>query len=125
MGKRSHGAGVERVKARFASWRKKRVRGERIPTGLWDAAAKVAADVGVCQTAKALQLDYYALQRRVKKRAPESAPPAFVELPTSPHSASECVIELEDTTGVSMKMHLKSVDASTIASLSHSLWKAK
>ena len=54
-------AGLERVKARFAAWRKTRIRGARIPERLWSAAAKVAGDIGVCQTAKSLRLDYYAL----------------------------------------------------------------
>ena len=61
-------AHLRRLKSRFQAWRKTRVRGERIPEPLWKAAAKVAADVGVCRVASALKLDYYALQRRMQTR---------------------------------------------------------
>ena len=116
--------GLKRVKAKFDVWRKTRVRGERIPERLWNAALKVAGEIGVCQTAKSLRLDYYALQRRLQEQSEEPAVPAFIEL-TSPHTAStgECVIELEDATGASLRMHLKGVDVSNIASLGQSLWK--
>ena len=61
-------AHLRRLNSRFQAWRKTRVRGERIPEPLWKAAAKVAADVGVCRVASALKLDYYALQRRMQTR---------------------------------------------------------
>lgn len=118
--------GLNRVKAKFDAWRKARVRGERIPERLWNAAVKVAGELGVCQTAKSLKLDYYALQRRLYQQSESPAAPAFIELTPPPTaSTSECVIELEDATGASLRMHLKGVDASNIASLGHSLWKAK
>lgn len=119
------------VKERFASWRTKRTRGERIPERLWDAAVKVAAEIGVNQTAKALVLDYYALRRRLEAVSEESVATGFIELPTpaidavNTTTASECIIELEDDAGASMRMHIKGVDLASIASLGHSLWKAK
>lgn len=113
---------LERVKARFVAWRKSRVRGERIPERLWNAAVALAGKIGVCQTAKHLHLDYYALQRRLSQQPP--ATPAFVELPT-PATTGECIIELEDAGGASMRMHLKGVDMTSIASLGQQLWRAK
>ena len=118
-------AHLRRLKSRFQAWRKARVRGERIPVPLWKAAAKVAADIGVCQTAKALTLDYHKLQRWVQKQdGARTSPVSFVEL----HSAavlpsSECVIEIEDGTGASMRMQIKGADLADIASLGHRLWK--
>ena len=130
-------AGVEvssrliRVKERFAAWRHKRTRGERIPERLWNAAVEVAADIGVNQTATALVLDYYALRRRLEERTTEPLAPAFIELPGPPAVAastvavSECIVELEDDAGQSMRIHIKGVDLASIASLGQSLWKAK
>lgn len=116
-------AGLERLKIRFAAWRKKRVRGTRIPERLWDAAVVVAGEVGVCQTANSLHLDYYALQRRLEERAQQPASPAFMELSSPAFTTSECVIELEDACGASMRMHFKGVDMSSIATLGQQLWK--
>ena len=50
-----------RLQRRFAAWRQKRGRGERIPGPLWKAAAKLADKYGLCQTARVLKLDYYSL----------------------------------------------------------------
>jgi hypothetical protein len=73
------------LKARFSSWRRSRLRGQRIPEVLWKAAADLARVEGVCRTSTALKLNYYDLQRRMSgKPATIGRPrgtPAFVELP--------------------------------------------
>lgn len=118
-----------RLKARFASWRKQRSRGERIPDALWNAAVNLAAEIGVNQTAKALTLDYYGLRRRLAALDQEPPTPTFIELPTSAigdvTASSECMIELEDSGGARMRMHVKGLDSASLALLGHRLWNAK
>ena len=117
-------ARLSRLEQRFAAWRKHRRRGERIPASLWKAAAKLAVDYGLNKTSAVLKLDYYSLKKHVDRSdggAAASSP--FVELPPMP-LASECVIELEDGTGASMRMHLKG-ELPDVLALGRSFWNAE
>lgn len=127
MGRRKRGdvpARLSRLEQRFAAWRKHRRRGERIPASLWKSAAKLAVDYGLNRTCTVLKLDYYSLKKHVDRCGGEAAEgSAFVALPPLP-LASECVIELEDGTGASMRMHLKGHPPDVLA-LGRSFWNAE
>ena len=98
--------------------------GQRIPESLWKSAVKLATEHGLNRTARALNLDYYSLKKRVD-RASSQPKSTFVELPSSPLSIiSECVIELEDATGSRMRVQLKGQDAPDLLALSRSFWNA-
>ena len=113
-----------RLEQRFADWRRSRSLGQRIPQRLWKSAAKLAADYGLNQTATVLKLDYYSLKRHVDQQVGETASTAaFMELPSAPVSpASECIIELEDGAGASMRMHLKGTQMPDVLALGRSFW---
>jgi len=118
-------APLSRLEQRFAAWRKTRVHGERIPQPLWKAAAKLAKDCGLNQTARVLKLDYYSLKKHVDRFGGEATAIApFVELPSMP-LASECVIEFEDGAGASMRVHLKGTDLPDVLALGRSFWNAE
>ena len=118
-------ARLSRLEQRFAAWRKTRRPGERIPQSLWKAAAKLAKDCGLNRTARVLKLDYNSLRKQVDRfREQTTVSEPFVELP-SIALASECVIELEDGTGASMRMHLKGTDLPDVLALSRSFWNAE
>ena len=130
MGGRKRGevpARLLRLEQRFAAWRKRRKPGERIPKQLWKAAASLAADYGVNQTASVLTLDYYSLKKHVDQQIAGTASTAqFVELPSTPLAPlSECVIEFEDGTGASMRVHLKGTDVPDLLALGRSFWSAE
>jgi len=125
---------LARLGDKFGAWRKTRSVGERIPDRLWNSAAKLAADYGVNRTATVLSLDYYSLKRRVPDDATraarataDSVPGSFVELPSisvapAARPESECVIELADGTGASMRLHMKGIPAADIVAVSRNLW---
>ena len=120
-------ARLVQLKRKFAQWRQTRLPGDRIPDRLWKSAAKLAADYGINQTAKVLTLDYYSLKQRVDQQVAASAASetAFVELPSaSIAQVNECVIELEDGAGASMRMHLKGSDLPDVLALGRSFWRA-
>ena len=107
---------LEMVAERFAEWRGRRVRGERIPDSLWLAATGLVPTVGLCRTATVLKLDYYGLKKRCDRKADK---PGFVELPSV--APRECLIELEDSSGAKMRIHLTGeVDVESLAS---SFWR--
>jgi hypothetical protein len=61
---------LDRVQGEFARWREQHGgRGHPIPTGLWEAAAQVAAVQGVSATARALGVDRSRLARRMERSA--------------------------------------------------------
>ncbi len=61
---------LEAAKKRFDTWRRRRKRGSRIPDHLWDYAAKLAAEYGICRAARVLRLDYYGLKKRAESEVP-------------------------------------------------------
>jgi len=116
-----------RLEQRFAEWRENRNPGQRIPERLWKSAAKLAVDCGLNQTATVLKLDYYSLKRRVDPQVGETAPTAaFIELPSAPVvPTNECIIELEDGAGASMRMHWKGSETPDLLALGRSFWNAQ
>jgi len=107
------------------------------------AAVELAREHGVSRTAQALQLEYGKLRRLMEaahpvvrfrgaktpaagmRRAGSSAPPAFVELMTSPPGGvSECVIELEGRRG-KMRIRWKGTSPPDLGGLSRALWESK
>ena len=123
-----------RLARQFAAWRARRSFGARIPDYLWAAAAKAAASCGVHQTAKALRLDYYEVQRRVPRNGSQRVTPragdplpSFVELPASTlaTAAGECILEFEKPEGSKLRVHLKGVHVPDRLALGASFWNAK
>jgi hypothetical protein len=82
------------------------------------------------RTAKALRLDYYSVKNRTEQKAggigevpEEGTTPTFLELPPALRDDScECTVELEDSGGAKMRMHLKGAAAPDLAALSRSFW---
>ena len=132
MGGRKRGevpAGLLRLEQRFAAWRETRAKGERIPLRFWKSAEKLATKYGICQTAKVLKLDYYSLKKHMEQANAESPLPeptpsaAFIELPSAPVAqTSECVIEFENESGGSMRVHLKGTSDPDLGALGRSFW---
>ena len=117
---------LEEAKARFEEWRQNRRGKARIPAELWSAAVAVARKEGLNRTARELHVAWDDLKRRMAiageiPRQPGS--PAFVELvaPRAP-SLPECMIELEGRRG-KLRIQLKNVPASYLATLSRELWE--
>ena len=83
---------LHRLTQRLKAWRSKRKPGQRIPEALWKAAGGLARLHGVNPTARALQLSYYDLQRRMTTRLDpmksRTTVPTFVELPAPPLARS-------------------------------------
>ena len=120
--------GLERVQQRFERWRRTRKGHPRIPDSLWAVAVKAARRFGLHPTSRALRLDYMVLKRRVgadttgSDRPAKVTAPSFVELlPVGKGPRPECVVELEDPSGVRMRIELNGIAPSDLATLTRSL----
>ena len=123
---------LSRVCREFEHWRRTRPRRSAIPASLWTLAVEHARAVGVHATARRLRLDSYSLKQRVDAAAAgaprASAGPAFVEVvPTGvgPAGVSECVIDLADARGATMRIRLTGPALPDLAALSQSFWRAQ
>jgi len=126
MGSEAAALDLTRAAERFRAWRRVRIAGTRIPESLWALAVRLVEKYGVSRTSSALGLDYYSLKKRAAAASDSrSTAPAFVELPASSLAVGrECVIEMEDGAGAAMRLHLKGYEASEVAAVGRSFWKA-
>jgi hypothetical protein len=130
-------APLDSVRQRFVQWRTTHKARSRIPDTLWTAAVRMAGTYGLHRTARALRVEYYSLKKRVEQHSDavqgrrESGPMAtFVELSppadhgfaAAPAGACDCTLELEDTDGSKMRVHLKAAAAPDLTALCRSFW---
>jgi hypothetical protein len=128
------------IEQRLRAWRGSHNRGKRIPESLWREAATIAIKVGVHRTKRWLGLDYYSLKKHVDavQGKPVSETPSsnrlspgkrwsaeqldFVQLPAPAAWVNECIIELQDGRGSSMRMQLKGTEYPDIVGACRSFW---
>jgi hypothetical protein len=118
---------LKRGRSRFRAWRVRRKAGSRIPEPLWALAVRLANVHGVCRTAAELGLDYYSLKKRAEAATgrPSSSGAAFVELPSPVVVGKQCLFELENNAGATMRVQLTGYEAAEVAALSRSFWNAE
>jgi hypothetical protein len=116
-----------RARSRFQAWRRRRPAGGRIPQRLWTLAVRLVNRHGVSRTAAVLGLDYYGLKERAEAAAepPRSSSPAFVELPSPVVVGKQCLFELDDGAGATMRVQLVGYDAAEVGALARGFWNAE
>jgi hypothetical protein len=130
MGARERGslpADLAQGRDRFQAWRQQRTGRGRIPHALWALAVRLAKGHGVSRTAAVLGLDYYRLKKQAEAvtSGPPSSPPAFVELPAPAPVGKQCLVELDNGAGATMRVHLVGYDAADLEALSRRFWGAR
>ncbi len=127
---------LEKVQQQFKIWRETKTGRERIPDSLWQAAAEVFhnGEHSLHKISKTLHLNHTALKQHVEQSFPSSIElesdakpehsPAFIAFELDPPiSVSECVIEMEDTTGAKMRMCLRGKTDPSILGICKSFWR--
>ena len=118
------------VKEQFKLWRRTRKSPRPIPEKLWEAAVSLTANHSISQISKELVLDYSALKKRVpikkKNTAAKMSPPGFIELNLEPPAAvSECIVEMEDTLGAKMRLHIRGKTDFDLLELANAFWSKR
>ena len=119
---RGHGPSLELAEERFARWREARRRGARIPADLWEAAVDLAEAQGVQRVADALHLDVGRLGRRMQRAVHdtqfvEMLVPAMTGRATTATDVRQCVVELHNAHGATMRVELAGSAVTALADL--------
>lgn len=118
------------LRRQVAKWRKTHAPRAPFPGELWARAVELAAQHGVREVAQATGLDYGLLKKRSETRpasdtqALQPAPPNFVEwlaplseLAPAGDSIGVCTMELESARGARLRLELKDLSTSGLATL--------
>ena len=111
---------LEQTQALFQRWRGSRRPGARIPKDLWAAAVRMAKRYGVPQTVQHLRVEGPQLLKRMEG-ATQASPRdvTFVALPgpAARTGMAECVVELQNARGGTMRVVLSGPGLNQLASL--------
>jgi hypothetical protein len=112
---------IDTLLERIIAWKKSHRPRSPLQPELWHEAAELAQKHGIWKTARALRLDYTALKKRVEAGAPDhQAPsaPQFIEFfPPMAAPIAECALEVESIQGMKLRITMKNVGASELASI--------
>jgi hypothetical protein len=114
------------ARGRFEAWRSRCQGRGRIPQELWKLAVQLAGRHGVSRTASVLRLDYDSLKKRAEAvgSEPRSGLPAFVELPSPVPAGKQCLFELDNRSGVTLRVQLLGYDTADLEVLARHLGTA-
>lgn len=122
---------LEKVQERFEAWRQSRVKRSAIPDVLWQAAVDLCREHPISKVSSTLRLNYAELKYRVhvfsvSHPAPCIAESNFIELELSPSKmASECMVEMSDQKGASLRMHFKGEVGLDLLELGKAFWSRR
>ena len=128
--------GIDEVKQKFEEWRKTKKGRERIPERLCDAAVSLSNAYSINQIAREIRLSYSALKNRIIEKEEDPsiknedriiervAAPTFIELDfEQPAFVSECIVEMQDTSGAKMRMCFKGKTDFDLLELGKAFWR--
>jgi hypothetical protein len=118
---------LSEVKEQFKRWRRTRKSCRPIPEELWAAAVSLSANHSISQISKELIIDYSTLKKRVlnkkKNTVTKMGRTDFFEVDLTPATACwACIIEMEDSMGAKMRMHLKNKSDFELGDLVNAFW---
>ena len=122
---------LRQVQEQFEHWRRSRGKRGAIPDALWQAAIMLFPDYPVHRISKALRLNYTDLKHRVNahRSTPEQSDVSatgFIELGLSdPMRPAECIIEMADQKGASMRMYFKGEAGLDLLALGKAFWSKR
>ena len=107
---------LEVVRHQFEAWRKRRRCRGRIPEALWEAAVGLCREHSICEVSRSLRLNYNGLKNRTPKARDmglavgKRSDLGFVKLDLgAPITSSECLVEMEASSGAKMRMSFREV----------------
>jgi hypothetical protein len=122
---------LEQVREQFELWRQSREKRSAIPDTLWQAAVNLCQEHTISKVSSTLRLNYAELKHRVHVFAVSHPVPCmtasnFIELNMSPSKvASECIVEMSDQKGATLRMHFKGEAGLDLLELGRAFWSKR
>jgi len=122
---------LEQVRGQFKVWRQSREKRSTIPDALWQAAVNLCQEHTISKVSSTLRLNYAVLKQRVQASSlspPLSciSGPSFIELDMSPtRSTSECIVEMADQKGATMRICFKGDAGLDLLELGKAFWSKR
>ena len=122
---------LKKVQEQFEHWRRSRKKRGAIPDALWQAAVMLFPDYGLHRISKALRLNYTDLKHRVNahrstRKQSDVSTVDFIELDLSdPARSAECIVEMADEKGATMRMHFKGEAGLDLLELGKAFWSKR
>ena len=122
---------LKRVREQFEHWRRSRGKRRTIPDALWEAAVSLFPNYPLNRISKVLRLNYSDLKHHVDAQQSNFEPAtdsgsAFIELGLSdPMRPAECIIEMADQKGATMRMYFKGQAGLDLLELSKAFWSKR
>jgi len=122
---------LNKVKSEFKIWRTTRKNRNPIPADLWEHAVELYPAFTISKISTTLAISYTDLKQRVHQKpenfsaSQDEKPPTFIELgfPAPSSSISECVVEMEDSSGAKMRMCFRGRTDFDLLELGKSFWR--
>jgi len=122
---------LENVLEQFEAWRQNRVKRSAIPDVLWQAAVNLCQEYTISKVCSTLRLNYADLKQRVHVYVSSQpiqymTPSNFIELNMGLSKvAPECIIEISDQKGATMRMHVKGDSGLDILAFGKAFWNKR
>jgi hypothetical protein len=121
-----------RARSRFQAWRQRGTAGHRTPPALWTLAVGLAKIHGVSRTSLALGVNYHGLKKRLEAALsataagePPAQAPSFVELPAPALLGKQCLFELSNAAGTTLRVQLLGYDTADVETLARAVWSVE
>jgi len=117
---------LNHLRHQLDAWRRSQPGRTRLPEEVSESATSLARTQGVSSVARTLRLDYYQLQRRLKRRRSSATKPSrFLEVVPPPlpvFCGNSCTVELSDEPGGKMTVQLAD-HGSALLALAEAFWR--
>ena len=119
---------LKQAQEQFEHWRQSRKKRGPIPDELWELAVSLYPNYSLYRISKVLRLNYTDLKHRVNVHRSacdqsDVSTAGFIELSLSdPMRPAECMIEMTDEKGASLRMHFKGQAGLDLLELSKVFW---
>jgi hypothetical protein len=127
-GSRGNQQELTRVLKQFARWRADKIKGDRIPQPLWQAAASLYSHYSVNKIARSLRLDSgdlgdYVRPARKNRRSKRQEIPHFMPLAVGAAGGlADCHILVKDGRKARVTIRLKGAGVGALVELLRELW---
>jgi hypothetical protein len=122
---------LKEIQKQFEDWRNTRQKREPIPEALWEAAVRVTQYNPIGRVSRILRINHRELKKRIQARCGDNffgvdLSTGFIEIDSRQLLYPiECIVEMEQSDGARMKIHIKSGNGFNPLELAKEFWQKR